>query len=173
MSVGFEVRRSDFIWMYLGSWGLPIALAPGLLLIVIGLSGIVPMFLGLPRDPTIPFANYLFLGAVGLAALVAGPAYLCFLLAKGDGIDRVVGRTVSLRIDDAGVWGWPLAKEIDTSWEHVRRARSLGGVIALPFRKFATREGWVPIPERALTPGQRRDLWVLLAAKRLAKPPKL
>jgi len=104
MSVGFEVRRSDFIWMYLGSWGLPIALAPGLLLIVIGLSGIVPMFLGLPRDPTIPFANYLFLGAVGLAALVAGPAYLCFLLAKGNGIDRVVGRTVSLRIDDAGVW---------------------------------------------------------------------
>ena len=166
--VSFAVRRSDFNWMYVGSWGMWLAVAPGLLLLGIGLSGIVPPAIGLSRNTTVPVANYLFFVLSGLTALVAGPVYLCFLLGKVNRVREVVGRTVTLQIDDRGVWGWPMSVDLETDWRHMRRARHLGGVTALPFRKFGTRANWVPIPDRALTLGQQQALRALLASKGLA-----
>jgi hypothetical protein len=100
-----------------------------------------------------------------------GPAFIVLGLIVLNRTEQLVGETVRLQIDDEGVRGWPLAEDLDTSWDRVRRARRLGGVIALPFRNFGTRAGWIPIPERALTPEQLSDLRVLLAKKGLMKRP--
>ena len=167
--VSFKVRRSDFVWMYLGSWGLWIAIAPGLVGLAIGLSGIVPGLVGLPVNPDVPLTNVLFMVGFGLIALVVGPAYLCFLLARMNRIGEVVGKTVALSIDARGVWDWPLAEEIDTTWANASKARRLGGVTTLLFPQFGTRRGWIPIPDRALSVRDRQVFRDLLASNGLTR----
>jgi hypothetical protein len=162
VSMAYEVRRSDFVWMYLGSWAARIAIAPGLLLILIGI----------PTNPRIPFVNYLFLIVAGLVFLVVAPLALCWILMAMYGANRVVGQTVHFTIDDEGIRGWPIAEYIDTSWSRAGRARRLRGVITVPFHQCGTRAGWVPIPERAIDPGKRDELLAQLAARAQLKLPK-
>jgi hypothetical protein len=88
------------------------------------------------------------------------------------GAGKLVGTTVHLSVDADGVSGWPLAPEMDRSWSTIRRARSLRGVVTLPFRQFGTRAGWVPVPERAMAPEQLSEFRGLLASKGLIKADK-
>lgn len=146
--------------MYLGSWVGKAALIPGVLCILIGI----------PTNPAIPPANYAFFVIFGAVLLFATPLFLCGMLMLVNGTETVVGKQVRLLLDDEGVRGWPLARDVDTSWPRVRKTRSLGGVMTLPFRQpFGARQGWIPIPERALTPQQREELHSLLVSKGLIK----
>jgi hypothetical protein len=155
MGISFEVQRSDFVSMYVGSWGARIAMAPGLLLILIGI----------PTNPKFPLTDSLFFLIPGAVLLVAGPFALAWILMGMYGANRVAGQTVHLTIDDEGIHGWPIAEYVDTSWARAGRARRLRGVITVPFHQFGTRAGWVPIPERAIDPERRDELMALLSAR--------
>lgn len=154
VEISYRVRLSDLVWMYLGSWAARMMMSPGLVLLVAGLSG-----LATPDAPSANTAARLVVAGAALAVL--GPAFYCFGMIHG--ISHVRGTTVHLTIDDDGVSGWPIASDMDRSWPRIRRARKLGGVLTLPFRQLGTRAGWVPVPERAMTPGQLQDLLGLLA----------
>jgi hypothetical protein len=156
LEVSYTVRRSDVVWMYLGSWAARMLLIPGILCILFGL----------PTNPKYMTAELLFM-VFGVVCLVGAPLLLSRMLMSMYGTDRLVGTSVQLKIDDRGIRGWPLAADMDTSWPRVRRARRLRGVITVPFRQFGTRAGWVPIPERALSSGQLETLRLLLKAKGL------
>ncbi len=156
MEVTYTVRRSDSVWMYLGSWSARIALIPGILILVIpiGRAGSISEFL-------------VFLGW-GSLCLIGMPALLCLQLLAINQANRVIGKTVTLRIDETGVSGWPLAGDLDCSWWRIRKVHSLRGVLTLPFRNYGTRLAWVPIPDRALDPGQRMQLAALLRSEGVA-----
>jgi hypothetical protein len=150
--------------MYLGARVAQITvLTPGLLLVLLALTAVV--------DPKGGLGTAAFFLASGAALLVAAPAYLFWLSTGQSGTRGLVGRKVVLHIDEKGVRGWPVAPSLDRSWSVINRARSLRGVITLPFRPRIgthlgyTREGWVAIPERALTPHQLEALRGFLAAQ--------
>jgi hypothetical protein len=156
--VTYVVRRSDLFWMYLGARVAQITvLTPGLLLVLLGLDAVV--------DPKGGLGTAAFFLAAGVGLLVAAPAYLFWLQTAQSGTKNLVGRKVVLQLDETGVAGWPVAPYLDRSWSVINRARSLRGVITLPFRPGYTREGWVAIPERALTPPQLKALRELLQAQ--------
>jgi hypothetical protein len=155
--ISYTVRLSDLVWMYLGSQAARIAAAPGsvcLVLVVIGWpSAGIPVTTGLE-----------FLG-VCLAFTALGP--LMFLLAALSmyGARGLVGTTVHLSVDDKGVRGWPLLPDADRTWPRIGRVREMRGVITMPFRKFGTRAGWVPVPRRAMTADHLTELLGFLATK--------
>ncbi len=157
LEIVYTLTLSDLVWMYLGSWAARMAAAPGFLCVVFCVAGW--------PSAGIPIASYLEILGACLVFMALGP--LLFLLgALGMyGSRRFVGTTVRLSIDDQGVRGWPLAKEMRLTWAQIRRVRSVRGVITLPFRHFGTRAGWVPVPERAMTAGQLTDFLSLLADK--------
>jgi hypothetical protein len=162
--VTYVVRRSDLFWMYFGARVAQITvLTPGLLLVLLALATLAQ-----PKDPV---GGATFFLASGIALLVAGAAYMFWGETRVSGTKNLVGRKVVLHIDENGVKGWPVAPYFDRSWSVVHRARSLRGVITLPFRPRIgnrlgyTREGWVAVPERALTSRQLKALRELLTAQ--------
>ena len=162
--VTYVVRRTDLFWMYLGARVAQVTvLTPVLLLVLLGLAGV--------GDPKGGLGTAASFWAAGVALLVAAPAYLFWLQTGQTGTKGLVGRKVVLHVDEDGVRGWPVAPYLDRSWSVINRARSFRGVITLPFRPRIgkrlgfTREGWVAIPERALTPAQLKALRELLAAQ--------
>jgi hypothetical protein len=155
VEISYVVRRSDFFWMYCGSWAARIALWPGVVALVFGVSG-----LGTP-DAT-PLGTVALFVALGLILLVVTPVLLCLILMSSYGASSVNGTFVQLRIDDRGVSGWPIAPDMDRTWPRIRRVHSLRGVVTLPFRQFGTRAGWVPVPVRALTREQLETFRKLL-----------
>jgi hypothetical protein len=158
LRISFTVRWSDFIWMYLGSWGPRIAAIPGIVMMLI------------PIGRAAPLTTYLFFEVGGLAVALVSFTYVCVGLLGWNNVARVVGKAVALEIDDNGVSGWPLGGDLDSSWWRIRKAYRLHGVTVLPFRNYGTRAAWVPIPDRALTTDQLDQLRELLVAKGLMKP---
>jgi hypothetical protein len=150
MSIGYVVRWSDFAAMYLGSWSVRLLAVPGLLL------------MAAPLGTSAPLVSYVLLIGGGFLLALVGVAYTAIGMARWDRAASVVGRSITLRIDDDGVWGWPLAVDLDTSWGCLRKARRFWGVNTLPFRNHRTRAGWIPIPDRALSPEERKSLLDLL-----------
>jgi hypothetical protein len=151
--VSYTVRWSDFVWMYLGSWGARIAAVPGIvfMLIPIGESG--------------PLAQFLFFEVAGLALAIGGLLYVCVGLLIRHGVGRVVGKTVTIQLDGEGISGWSLAGDLDCSWWRVRKAYRVHGVTCLPFRHTGTHAAWVAIPDRALTKAEQLRLRDILAAR--------
>ena len=160
IKVSYTVRRSDFVLMYLGSWAARCTLVPGLLSVAIGIPYV---------NPQGPIGTNMTFIAFGIFLMVVGPLALCWLLMGAYGSSKVVGSTVHLRIAGHGLSGWPLYPHMDRSWPRIRRARSFGGVIALPFRQFGTRAGWVPVPERAFSTEELKAFRALLKSKNLLK----
>jgi hypothetical protein len=156
LQVVYTVRRADLLKMYLGSWAAWITVVPGIVCFLFGIGGLTS-----PKDPV--STDLLFI-AFGVFFLLVGPLGLSLVLIRMYG-GRLIGTVVHLFVDDVGVWGWPLAADIETTWPKVRRARKLGGVITIPFRQLGTRAGWVPVPERALSQEDREALRRLLTAK--------
>lgn len=150
--------------MYLGSWGARISAAIG--------AGLAVMVIVSLPDGTLPMDEKIRLFGFGVALAVLGPLLLVWMLLSMYGTGRLVGKEVHLVIDDDGVRGWPVGPYQDRSWSRIRKVRRLGGVITLPFRQFGSRAGWVPIPERAMTPQQIDDFRALLVANDLMKAPK-
>jgi hypothetical protein len=156
ITVSYKVRVSDLAWMYVGSWAVRLMLAPGLFELVVAAT---------PGHP-----NSLEDAIVGLVALVVGPLVVVLGLPVFNRTLPLIGTTVHLRIDDTGVQGWPAAGGLDQTWRRVRRVRRLRGVITIPFRqRQLDRRGWVPIPERALSPEQASFLADLFELKGLSK----
>jgi hypothetical protein len=163
MEITYEVRRSDLLWMYLGSWGARIAAMPGALFLLV-------LLIGWPPDDDSQRGAVLLVMVFALAAAVTAPIVLCAALMLQNGTLRLIDSDVRIRIDDHGVRGWPIEPQMDRRWPLIRRARTLRGVITLPFQERAGfRAGWVPIPERAMTPQQRAYLRDLLLSKGLVK----
>jgi hypothetical protein len=157
LEIRYEVRRSDFIWMYLRSRAGMASLLPGAFLVVIGVAGL--------PDPKYSVGEGLGFIAAGLALLVLAPAYYFWLLAGMSGIKRVIGTRVHLRLDEDGITGWPLAATWEeTSWRRLRKSWHLRGVRGLPFGGASTRRAWIPIPDRALSPELRVQLGEMLSA---------
>lgn len=157
LEIEYEVRRSDFIWMYLRSRAGMASLLPGAFLIVIGVAGL--------PDPKYPVGEGLGFIAAGLAFLVLAPAYYFWLVAGMSGTKRVIGTRVHLRLDEDGITGWPLAATWEeTSWRRLRKSWHLRGVRGLPFGGASTRRAWIPIPDRALSPELRVKLGEMLSA---------
>jgi hypothetical protein len=159
LEVTYTVKRSDIAWMYLGSWAAKIAAVPGLLVILIGL----------PTNPKFPLSEALGFMAFGAVCVVAGPLLLLWMLMGMYGTNRLIGHTVKLHISSNGVRGWPPAEDVPTTWQKIRRIHRLRGVITLPFQKFGTRAGWIPIPERALSSEELATLHTLLRDKGVMK----
>ena len=164
LEVTYTVSRWELLSMYLGSWGARMSAAIGA-----GLAVIVVVSL---PDGTVPLDEKIRLFGFGVALAVLGPLLLSWMLLSMYGTGRLVGTEVHLVIDDDGVRGWPVAPYQDRSWSRIRRVRRLGGVITLPFRQFGSRAGWVPIPERAMTPQQLEEFHTLLIGNGLMKAPK-
>jgi len=163
IEVTYVVGRRDLLFMYLGSWVGRLAVVPGA---AIGLMAIVA--LASPKDPP---GQSLEVFAFGLALAVGGPLLFVLMMFGQYGNEQLVGKTVHLTIDGSGVRGWPLAPYQDRTWPRIRKVHQLGGVITLPFRQLGTREGWVPIPERAPTAEQRSALSTLLVLEDVMKGP--
>jgi hypothetical protein len=157
LEIQYEVRRSDFIWMYLRSRAGMSSLLPGALFILIGVA-VLP-------DPKYSVGDGLWFIVAGLAFLVLAPAYYFWLLAGMGGIKRVIGTRVHLRLDEDGITGWPLAATWEeTTWRRLRKSWHLRGVRGLPFGGASTRRAWIPIPDRALSPEMRDKLGEMLSA---------
>jgi hypothetical protein len=164
IEVTYVVDRRDLLFMYLGSWACRLAAAPGAAIILMAIVALPS-----PNDPP---GQSLEVFAFGLALAIGGPLLLVLMVFGQYGNAGLVGKKVHLTIDESGVRGWPLAPYQDRTWPTIRRVHRLGGVITLPFRQFGTREGWVPIPARALTSEQRSALSALLVRKGLMKAPR-
>ena len=132
-------------------------MCPGLVAAALGLLGLTP--------PLFHAYSVVVLVAFCVAMMVLAPIVLSLGLMSMYGASAVTGRTVHLRIDDRGVHGWPIASDMDRTWSRIRRVHSLRVVVALPFRQLGTRAGWVPVPERALTPEQLVAFRELLKSK--------
>jgi hypothetical protein len=165
LDVAFVVRRSDLLWMYLGSTGAMVSAVPGLVMLIV-------MVVGLPSaGPRLTDYPLLASAFVGLTLL--GPIGTAFALIGMYGGGRLVGKRVDLRIDGSGVHGWPIAPDMERTWSKIGLARRNRGVLTLPFQESVRlRAGWVPIPERALTPEQLAQLRGFLAWRGLMKPMK-
>jgi hypothetical protein len=158
LDIEYEVRRSDFVWMYLRSRAGIASLLPGAFFIVVGLTG------GLADPASYPVGEVPGFIALGLAFLVLVPGYYVWGVAGMSGIKRVIGTRVRLRVEDNGITGWPLAANWEeTSWTRLRKSWHLHGVLALPFGGVWTRRAWIPIPDRALSPEMRVKLGEVLA----------
>jgi len=168
IKIVYEVRRSDLVSMYLGSWGARLAAIPGLVCFFVVLAAWPP-----PADD--PIASYLGMLGASVLFTALGPLVFLYFMFGMYGAGRLVGTTVHLSVDDEGVSGWPLAPGLDRTWPTIRRARTLRGVVTLPFRQFGTRAGWVPVPERAMPPAQLSAFLGLLSNRGLikARKPKL
>lgn len=162
LEVQYTLRLADLLSMYLGSWAARIAAAPGVICLLL-------LLVGWPPPADVPVASYLGMAVVAAMGAAGGPLLLIYMLFVRYQARSLVGTKIRLSIDDAGLWGWPLASQIDRSWPRVRRARRFRGVITLPFREFGTRAGWVQVPERALTAKQLAEFRGLLASKGLMK----
>jgi hypothetical protein len=159
LEVTYLVRRWDVMSMYVGSWGARISAAIG--------AGLVAMAIVSLPDGQLPVDEKIRVLVLGLALALLAPIALVWMLMSMYGTGRLIGKKVSLIIDDTGVRGWPLAPYQDRTWPRIRKVRRLRGVITLPFRQFGTRAGWVALPERALTAEQLTQFRALIREKGL------
>lgn len=87
------------------------------------------------------------------------------------GLGRLLDLPINIHIDGTGIEGWPFWPDQDRTWESIKAARRLRGVITLPFPDpLGLRRGWVVIPERALSQQQRVEFNELLESRGLLKP---
>jgi hypothetical protein len=157
LEIEYEVRRSDFVWMYLRSRAGMGSFVPGAFCLLLGV-------LEFP-NPSASTTDTVRLMTLALALLILAPAYYIWGLTRMSGINRVIGRAVHLRVDEDGITGWPLATSWEeTSWARLRKSWHLRGVLGLPFGGALTRRAWIPIPDRALTPELRLKLGEVLDA---------
>lgn len=99
------------------------------------------------------------------------PVLSVAVLMTSVGLGRLLDLPINIHIDGTGIEGWPFWPDLDHTWESIKAARRLRGVITLPFPDpLGLRRGWVVIPERALSQQQRVEFNELLESRGLLKP---
>jgi hypothetical protein len=146
----YTIGLTDLFWMWLTSWFTPATVVFGLFFISVLL---VPG--DYPRTLDVAAGIFLIVAAFTVAPLF-------WIRVTGGG--GLVGLTVVLMLDEAGVEGWPVVIAGGRPWDRLHRPRIESRVVVLPFRHGTSALGWVVIPRSALTDRQLATLVELLRA---------